>query len=297
MSFFPSFLNSQPSRRSFLQAALMGIMPLFMPKVLTAKRQSWFLHTENGESWAVDNPVLWSLENAQQPILERARKRLVTLDAADPERVIRLVTRRCNLNMIEVLPSHVVVQYWGKQGQGDLRPFFKQHRLARESVRVLLLDRKRETTTTSSGEDFLYGEPATYLATLELLWIKWQRRYEKEPDDSTAAPWTRSGFGWEGMEPNLIPWAALKSAWRNAAPFICLNCDQPTIMTNFGLPRCSMFNREVRFTHVCRGCHRLFKDDSVERREVGQWVVKNLDAEVLPDYDVFSGRSKWEPTM
>jgi hypothetical protein len=59
----------------------------------------WFLHTPTGKSWAVDNPVVWSLEHAHEPILERARERLVMLDAADPQRVIRLVVRRCRLNL------------------------------------------------------------------------------------------------------------------------------------------------------------------------------------------------------
>jgi hypothetical protein len=51
------------------------------------------LHAPTGESWGVDDPVTWSLENAGQPVLERARERLVTLTAADPRRVIRLVAR------------------------------------------------------------------------------------------------------------------------------------------------------------------------------------------------------------
>ena len=76
----------------------------------------------------------------------------------------------------------------------------------------------------------------------------------------------------------------------------CLNCDQPTIMTNFGLPQCSMFNREARFIHTCQNCRRLFEDNSIDRWKVGQWMVTNLDAEVWPDFDIFWGKlSKWKP--
>ena len=90
-----------PTRRTFLQTALAAAASLLLPSGLLARRNSrpfWFLHTPTGESWAVDDPVAWALENARQPILQRARERLVTLDATDPQRVIRLVTRRCRLN-------------------------------------------------------------------------------------------------------------------------------------------------------------------------------------------------------
>src|SRR5947209_15844694 len=81
-----------PSRRTFLQTAVAAVASFFLPRGLRAgasSRAFWFLHTPTGESWAVDDPVAWSLENAGQPILERARERLVTLDAADPQRLIR----------------------------------------------------------------------------------------------------------------------------------------------------------------------------------------------------------------
>jgi hypothetical protein len=106
----------------------------------------------------VDDPVTWALENARQPILERARDRLLTLDATDPQRVVRLVVRRCGLNLLEIQPRRVVVHHWGQQGQGDLRPFFKQHGLATKGVKVALLDRKREVITPRQGDDFLFGE-------------------------------------------------------------------------------------------------------------------------------------------
>jgi hypothetical protein len=93
---------SFPNRRSFLKTTIAAAAWLFLPRFLLARsnrRSFWFLHTSTGESWPVDDPVAWSLKNARQPILERARERLVTLDAADPQRVIRLVVGRCHLSL------------------------------------------------------------------------------------------------------------------------------------------------------------------------------------------------------
>jgi hypothetical protein len=256
----------------------------------------WFLHAATGESWPVEDPVVWSLKNAGQPVLERARERLLTLTPADRERIVRLVVRRCQLNLIEIQPERVVVHHWGQQGQADLRPFFKQHGLAMKRVQVALIDRKRETTTVQAGADFLYGHPLAPLWPWKVYWRKWRRRAVEERDDWTAAPHTWSGYGWEGVEPNRIPWAALKSAWRRTARMLCPNCDEPTTLTNFGLPQCGMFNREARFVHACRQCRRLFQDYSIDRFDVGKWMVSNLDAEVLPDFIVWMGKPvKWEP--
>lgn len=110
---------SFPTRRTFLQTALAAAASLFLPRALLAgrnRRSFWFLHTATGEAWAVTDPVAWCLENAREPILERARERLVTLDAADPQRVIRLVVRRCRLNLLELRPGQVAVHHWGQQG-------------------------------------------------------------------------------------------------------------------------------------------------------------------------------------
>ena len=66
---------SFPTRRAFLQTTLGAAASLFLPRFLFAggnPRSLCFLHTPTGESWAVDDPVAWSLANARQPILERA---------------------------------------------------------------------------------------------------------------------------------------------------------------------------------------------------------------------------------
>ena len=144
------------------------------------------------------------------------------------------------------------------------------------------------------GDDFLFGERLPPYWPLKAYARKWRRRFVEEADDRAAAPQTWSGYAWEGVEQNLIPWAALKSAWRRTAPLPCPNCDGPTVMTNFGLPWRGMFNRYPLFLHVCGECRRLFEDDSV--RNVAGWMVMHLDADVLPDFDmVWDRRKKWVP--
>jgi hypothetical protein len=241
----------------------------------------------------VDDPVAWALAKARQPVVERARARLVTLDAADPQRVIRLVVRRCKLNLLELRPGRVVVHHWGQQGIADLRPFFKQHGLARHHVEVVLLDRKREVTTLQHGDDFLFGERLADDFPVEPYEQKWRRRATEEPDDWTPAPHTWSGFAWNGVEPNRIPWAALKSAWRRTTVPLCLNCDQPTLLTNFGFLWSGMFNRRPLFIHVCGRCRRLFEDRSA--KDVPRWVVTHLGAKVWPVFIMMWDRPvKWE---
>ena len=215
-------MSDQPTRRNFLQTTVVTAASLLMPRVLAWKQNSrsfWFLHLPTGDSWSVDDPVSWSLKNARQPILERARERLVTLDASDPQRVIRLVVRRCRLNLLELRPGQVVVHYWGQDGQADLRPFFKQHRLARKNVRVILIDRKREISTVQFGDDFLYGERLVRFWPLEVYCVrayrkKWEQRFTEESDDWTPAPWSGSNYCWEGVMlaavsagPKIAGWA------------------------------------------------------------------------------------------
>src|SRR5579872_304391 len=84
---------STPNRRTFFGTVLAAAASLLLPKIRAeggSPKSFWFLHKLSGQSWTIDEPVAWSLENASQPILQRARERLITLDAADSQRVIRL---------------------------------------------------------------------------------------------------------------------------------------------------------------------------------------------------------------
>jgi hypothetical protein len=280
MHFFPD-----PSRRTFLQATAAVTASLVLPRSLVASRQNpsfWFLRADSCTSWPVADPVRWSLNHAHEPVLERATEGLRKLAPDDGDRIIRLVVRRCRLNLLELGPDQVVVHYWSQHGQADLRSFFKQHRLARSEVVVELRERKKEVITTQTGDDFLFGDRLAPNFPLDRFSDKWARRFERQPDDWQAAPGTWSGFAWEGVEDNRIPWAAMKSAWRRATPLTCLNCDQPTLLVNFGNPWTGLFDRLPRFTHACGTCRRSFADASV--KDVAGWLAMNLDPEVRPGY-------------
>ena len=281
-------------RRDFLKVAVAASLPLPLIR-LGGRVPDSFLLMPTGECWPVNDPAAWALENARQPLLERAKERLLQLSPSDHTRILRLVTRRCHFNLIEIEPQRVIVHHWGRTGLADLRPFLKQQRLTGPKVEIVLVDRKKEISTIKPGDDFLYGERLSPDWPLPTYLQKWERRDQKERNDWTAAPGTRSGFGWENITPNLIPWAAMKSAWRRAIPFQCPNCGRPTILINFGLVQVGMCNRLPSFIHVCRKCSRSFQDRSVF--EVNQWLVNNLDAEVWPDHELIWGNLvKWEPT-
>lgn len=285
---------STPTRRTFLKTMLVAAASLILPKIRADggnPKSFWFLHKPSGQAWTVDEPVAWSLDNASQPILERARERLVTLDAADPQRVIRLVTRRCKLDVIELQPGRVVVHYWGQQGQGDLRPFFKTHGLARKGVEVVLIDRKRDSTIVQAGDDFLYGDKLDEAFPVELYLNKWRRREVEEPDDDQAAPFSGSNYWWETPPPSKptpsilpIPWRVLKSVWQNEQARLCRNCGQATLVTRFGyFPSC-FYKREPRFIRICLLCRRSFAGDLPTN--MAEWMMTNLDQPLLPTYDL-----------
>jgi len=278
---------SFPTRRTFLQTAVAAAASLFLPGGVRAGGTSGFLHAPTGESWAVEDPVAWSLENTGQPVLERARERLVTLTAADPQRVIRLVVRRCRLNLLEFRPGRVVVHFWGTQGQADVRPFFKKHSLAKKGVEVFLIDRKRETTTVQTGADFLYGERLGEEFPLDVYLEKWRRRAVEEPDDWTPAPCSGSNYCWEGVEQRRIPWRVLKSAWRHENAPLCQNCDQPTLLSSFGYFTCGFYKRGPQLIRICRLCGSRFEDHSPW--DGPGWMLGNLDEPLLPSADLMFG--------
>jgi hypothetical protein len=265
-------------RRTFLKSTAAAIASLILPRSLFARSPDHtfhFIHTDTLISWPVADPVEWCLANARQPVLERAAEGLARLTEKDGERVIRLVVRRCSLNLLEVHHDQVVVHRWGRH-RADLRPWFKTHGLAHPQIEVVVRDRKKEVATTQQGDSFLYGDRLASDFALNLFQSKWGQRFKQEADDCTAALGTRSGFSWAGVEDGRIPWAALKSAWRRSAATICQNCDTPTILVNFGLRPVGMFNRSPNFVRVCGTCRRTFRDESV--KDVAGWMAINLDA-------------------
>jgi len=246
-----------------------------------------FINVDTQNSWLVTDPVQWSLQNSHEPILARAADGLKKLTPNDGERIIRLVTRRCSMNLLEIQGNRVHVQFWGTDGQADLKPFFKQHGLARQEISVELRDRKKETVTTLTGDSFLFGDRLASDFPLELFQQKWEQRFVYEPNDTQAAPQTASGFGWDGIEDGLIPWEALKSAWRRGASGVCLNCSGETLLVNFGLRQVGVFNRASCFESVCGVCRRSFRD-SVE--DVPGWMAMNLDEGVRLGHEMVWGK-------
>ena len=188
------------NRRQFLQttAAITGSFILPKNMFATSEPSFYFIHAETQTSWPISDPIQWSLQNAHEPILDRAADGLGKLTVNDTDRIIRLVLRRCSLNLLELQPDSLVVHHWGSH-QADLKPFFKTNGLARPDIQVVLRDRKKEVTTTTTGDTFLYGVPIAPDFNLELFQSKWERRFEKEADDCQAVPNTNSGFAWEGL--------------------------------------------------------------------------------------------------
>lgn len=277
-----------PTRRDLLKttAAIAGALILPKTVLATSAPTFHFLHADSCKHWPVADPVLWSLEHAHDPILERAAEGLSKLTVGDGERIIRLVVRRCSLNLLEVQPGRVVVHHWASLCAA-LKPFFKAHGLARPEIDVVLRDRTKETVSILTGDSFLYGVPLASDFDLELFQSKWEKRFEQEADDWQAAHGTRSGLAWDGLPDGFIPWAALKSAWRRDTAVVCQNCSGPTLLVNFGLRQVGMFNRSGFVEHVCGKCLRVFRDESVG---VKAWMVANLDADVLPGFELVWGK-------
>ncbi len=275
------------NRREFLQTTAAVAGSLILPKSLlaTTDHRFHFVHADSCNHWPVADPVQWSLEHAHDPILARAAEGLSKLTVNDGDRIIRLVVRRCSLNLLELQPGRVVVDHWGSN-RADLKPFCKTHGLARPEIDVVLNDRKKETVTTLTGDSFLYGVPLAPDFDLQLFQSKWERRFVNEPDDWQAAPRTSSGFAWDGLAEGFIPWSAMKSAWRSG-PGICQNCDGETFLVNFGLRQVGVFNRSGFVEHVCGACRRSFRDETMGVRA---WMAASLDAEVWPEAEMVRGR-------
>jgi hypothetical protein len=276
------------NRRKFFQTTAAIAGSLILPKAVfaTPAPNFHFIHADTLNHWPIADPVQWSLEHAHEPILARAAEGLGKLTVNDGDRTIRLVLRRCSLNLLEVQSGKVVVHHWGSN-RADLRHFFKTHGLARPEIEVVLRDRKKETISKLTGDSFLYGVPLASDFNLELFKSKWERRFEQQADDWMAAPRTNSGFAWDGLPDGSIPWAAMKSAWRSGSGD-CLNCSGETIRTNFGLRQVGMFNRSPNFVRVCVPCRRSFVNDSI--KNVRAWIVANIDAEVWPTHEMVWGK-------
>jgi hypothetical protein len=154
-------------------------------------------------------------------------------------------------------------------------------------VKVTLLDRKKEVATQKSGDDFLYGQPIAADFPIELFMSKWQNRFLVESDDHQAVPGSKSGFAWDGLEDGQVPWAAIKSAWRNVDGTVCLNCSGGSMLGNVGLRQVGVFNRAGFTESICTSCRRSFSDSV---KDVRGWLAANLDEEVRPGFELAWGK-------
>ena len=94
------------NRREFLQTSAAIAESLLLPESVFATPSSnfHFLHADSYTHWPVADPVLWSLKNAHEPILTRAAEGLSKLTTSDGDRIMRIVVRRCGLNLVEGQP-------------------------------------------------------------------------------------------------------------------------------------------------------------------------------------------------
>ena len=149
------------NRRQFLQTITAA--SLLLPKGLLARspEQTFhFIHVDTLNSWPVTDPVAWCLENADQPILERASERLVKLTPEDAVRIIRPVVRRCSLNLLEIHPGQVVtVPPLGNATCGDVRHVLPKTHGSQ-------LDRRSKSyCRTEEGSRFTTSSTATIFST------------------------------------------------------------------------------------------------------------------------------------
>jgi hypothetical protein len=279
------------NRREFLCDAAAAAFLLAHGKLVTGEVSPFqcFVDTITLKHWQVHDPVQWSLQNAENPILQNAAKGLSGLTVTDGERIVRLVVRRCYLNLVELRPENVIVHYWANDGLADLRPFFKANDLARSEVTVILRNRKTEAICSQSGERFLYGEAIADDSILCKYETKWRNRYMHDGDDQCLAPLRSAGFIWRnGNDVGAIPWSVLKNAWRSSIPPMCLNCDTPTVLLQFGKRPVGMVNRVSFITFGCFECrrtHTVQPSGTIER-----WLAMNLDAKNQPSHQLVWGK-------
>jgi hypothetical protein len=102
------------------------------------------------------------------------------------------------------------------------------------------------------------------------------------------APCSKSGYAWEGVPSDHIPWKALKSAWRHGAVHNCPNCDIDAMLTNFGNPQISFFGTSQKHIYSCLKCSRQFNQKP--GIDFNEWTNRYLDLNVMPQYRVFWDR-------
>jgi hypothetical protein len=239
----------------------------------------WFLDARTGAFWPVEDPVRWCLASAHHPLLERARDRLLLLTGDEEDRITRVVVRRCGLHWIDLKPG-LEAHYWSTLA--DLKPFCRRFGLARPDVRVVLIERKHEVITLTTGSEFLYGTALADTFPVEQYWQKWLSRCFVEAHDGQGASHSPTNYIWKDCEPGLVPWQALKSLWRNRASPFCGNCGLCMFVVGFEWFRGLLVPGTPQIIHGCCACRRYIVDSS--QIDLTAWLWKHLDPQHRPTH-------------
>ena len=281
-----------PCRRGFMQAAAALVAAGSIPTGGAAAPVPRCYFVGPAGAWAADDPAAWALaRQADLPELEHARERLATLTLDRHENILRVVLRRGPLSLVEVNGAMVTAQHWTRPGKVDLRPFFKANGLARPDVAVTIVYRKKEITENRTGKEFLYGSPIPADFPADVFARKRLNCFVVEADDNAPAPFTGSGFGWQGVPGDSIPWRALKSAWRNAPQTACPNCDGSALIRNFGYRQVSFFGFAGALVNSCFRCG---TEETTIAGDHISWLTRHLEVAHRPvDRLVFGARRPW----
>lgn len=239
---------------------------------------SVFVHTVTGNLFPVGDPVAWCLENARSPLLAAARERLLQcVGRIDGDRILNVVLRRCDLNLIELRIGRVTVGYWTRLA--DLHPLLKARDLLHAEMQVALVRRKTGQITITSGDQFLRGERIDPEFPFDTYRAKWDRRHDREPGDATAAPASPSSYSWDDVAEKRIPWTVLKAVWRtDNVP--CPNCDTQLLLDRFDWRRSGFFNTHAAAWRACGRCRRRFEEPL--GGDPWEWLLTRLGPALLP---------------
>jgi hypothetical protein len=256
---------------------------------------SLFLHAVTGDTFPAGDPVGWCLERARTPLLAMARERLLQcVGRTDGDRILNVVLRRCDLNLIELRTDRVTVSYWTRQA--DLHPLLKAQGFLRPDVQVSLVRRKTGQITITPGDQFLRGEAVGSAFPFPAYRDRWARRHERQPDDATAAPASHTSYRWPGVTERKIPWIVLKAVWL-ADAVACPNCEVPLLLYRFDWRRSGFLNTHAAAWRACERCRRSF-EEPLGYGDPWDWLVARLGPGLLPSsWDGGFGtrdlRSRW----
>jgi hypothetical protein len=242
----------------------------------------FFLHVPSSRSWPTDNPHKWLINRRDDEILAEARERLL-LSPNDADRCLRVVLRRCDLVLIQIVADdRIVVHHWSDPAP-DLRAFAKVNRLARAGIQVVFANSKNgKLAVHKNAEDLLlFGVRVGPRFPWSEYAEKYERLHAEEAGDKNAASAAYTNFLWEterGGPHERLTWQVLKAVW-NAERVECPNCDMPLVLVGFEWRIGMLSFRSGRSVRVCPQCRRRF--DRVEETPLA-WLASVLPPDLRP---------------